>query len=92
MDKTIETKTFIIKNELGLHARAAAMLARESDRFESKIFFEKDGMEVDGRSLLDILTLACPKGARITIRAEGEDARNAIEGLGRLIEDKFGEN
>lgn len=92
MGEIIETKTFIIKNELGLHARAAAMLARESGRFESKILFEKDGLEVDGRSLLDILTLACPKGARITIRAEGKDAHDAIEGLGRLIEDKFGEN
>ena len=92
MGKTMETKTFTIKNELGLHARAAAMLARESGRFKSKIFLERDGMEVDGRSLLEILTLACPKGSRITIRAEGEDARDAVESLGVLIEDKFGEN
>ena len=92
MGKTMETKTFTIKNELGLHARAAAMLARESDRFKSKIFLERDGMEVDGKSLLEILTLACPRGSRITIRAEGEDARDAVESLGVLIEDKFGEN
>ncbi len=92
MGKTIETKTFTIKNELGLHARVAAILARESGRFKSKIFFERDGMEVNGKSLLEILTLACPKGSKITIRAEGEDARGAVEGLGILIEDKFGEN
>lgn len=92
MSETIETKTFTIKNELGLHARAAAILARESGRFKSKIFLERDGMEVDGKSLLDILTLACPKGSRVTIRAEGEDARNVIERLGRFIEDKFGED
>jgi len=92
MGDTIETKTLTIENELGLHARAAAMLASESGRFKSKIFFERDGMEIDGKSLLEILTLACPKGSRITIRAEGEDARDAIEGLGKLIEDKFGEN
>ena len=92
MSETIETKTFTIINELGLHARAAAILARESGRFKSKIFLERDGMEVDGKSLLDILTLACPKGSRVTIRAEGEDARNVIERLGRFIEDKFGED
>ena len=92
MGKTMETKTFTIKNELGLHARAAALLARESGRFKSKIFFERDGTEVNGKSLLEILTLACPKGSRITIRAEGEDARDAVESLGVLIEDKFGEN
>ncbi len=92
MSETIATKTFTIINELGLHARAAAILARESGRFKSKIFLERDGMEVDGKSLLDILTLACPKGSKVTIRAEGEDARNVIESLGRFIEDKFGED
>ncbi len=88
----MEKKTFTIKNELGLHARVAAMLARESGKFKSKIFFERDGMEVNGKSLLEILTLACPKGSKITIRAEGEDAHGAVESLGILIEDKFGEN
>lgn len=92
MVKNMVKKTFTIKNELGLHARAAAVLARESARFKSEIFVERDGMEVNGKSLLEILTLACPKGSKITIRAEGEDASGAIEGLGMLIEDKFGEN
>lgn len=88
----MEKKTVTIKNELGLHARAAAMLARESGKFKSKVFFERDGMEANGKSLLEILTLACPKGSKITIRAEGEDARGAVESLEMLIEDKFGEN
>lgn len=92
MGKTMEIKTFTIKNKLGLHARVAALLAQESDRFKSNIFFERDGVEVNGKSLLEILTLACPKGGRITIKAEGEDAHDAIKSLGVLIEDKFGEN
>jgi len=87
-----KTKTFEIKNKLGLHARAAAKLVSVSNQYKSKIFFERDGKEVNGKSLLSILTLACPYGGRITIRAEGIDAGDAIEALGRLIEDKFGEN
>ena len=92
MSKMIETKTFTIKNELGLHARVAAMLSRESNKFKSKILFERNGIKVDGKSLLSILTLACPKGSKITVRAKGDDARDAVENLERLIEDKFGEN
>jgi phosphocarrier protein HPr len=84
-------KTFTIKNELGLHARAAGRLVEVANRYKSIIRLERDGRQVDGRSLLDILTLACPKGARIVIRAEGEDAREAMGEIERLIEDRFGE-
>jgi phosphocarrier protein len=84
-------KTFTIKNELGLHARAAGRLVETANRFKSVIRLERDGRQVDGRSLLDILTLACPKGTRVVIRAEGEDAREAISAIERLIEDRFGE-
>ena len=84
-------KTFKITNELGLHARASAKIVNVSNKYKSKIFFERDGKEVNGKSLLGILTLACPCGGHITIRAEGVDADDAVESLGRLIEGKFGE-
>ncbi|MFB3925967.1 MAG: HPr family phosphocarrier protein [Syntrophales bacterium] len=87
----VKTKSFKIINELGLHARAAALMVKVSNKFQSRIFFEKDGVEVDGKSILGILTLACPKGSMISIRAEGSDAREALEELGKLIENKFGE-
>ncbi|MFA4915378.1 MAG: HPr family phosphocarrier protein [Syntrophales bacterium] len=87
-----KTKTFKIKNKLGLHARPAAKLVTVSSKYKSKVFFERDGKEVNGKSLLSILTLACPYGSQITIRADGIDADDAIEAIGRLIEDKFGEN
>jgi len=87
-----EIKTFEIKNKLGLHARVAAKLVNVSTRYKSKIFFERDGKVVNGKSLLSILTLACPLGSRITIRAEGIDAWDAMEDLRKLIEDKFGED
>jgi phosphocarrier protein HPr len=87
-----EIRTFTLKNELGLHARAAAMLVNVSSKYKSKVFFERDGKEINGKSILGILTLACPKGCSITISAEGDDARDAVAALGKLIEDKFGED
>ena len=85
-------RTFEIKNKLGLHARVAAKLINVSARFKAKIFFERDGKVANGKSLLSILTLACPLGSRLTIRAEGMDARQAVDDLGKLIDDKFGED
>lgn len=84
-------QTFEIKNKLGLHARPAARLVNASNQFKARIFIERDGCQVDGKSMLSILTMACPKGSRITIRAVGKDAQEAVAALGQLIEDKFGE-
>jgi len=80
-----------LRNELGLHARAAAKIVKISDKYQSQILVKRDGMEADGRSILDILILACPKGSSLTIEAEGGDAREAIDELRQLIENKFGE-
>ncbi len=87
----VETKTVEIKNALGLHARAAAKLVNLTNQYKATIVLERNGAEADGKSLLSVLALACPKGNRITIKAEGSDARKAIKGLEKLIEDKFGE-
>lgn len=87
-----EVKTFTLQNELGLHARAAAMLVAVSSKYKSKILFERDGKEINGKSILGILTLACPKGCSITISAEGDDAREVMKQLGNLIKGKFGED
>jgi len=84
-------KKVILKNEMGLHARAAAKMVKVSDRYKSRILVEKDGIKADGSSILDILTLACPKGSSLTIEAEGIDAREALSELQELIENKFGE-
>lgn len=87
----VEIKTFKIINKLGLHARAAAKLVNVSNRYKAKVFLEKDGHEVDAKSLLGILTLACPLGSRITVRAEGVDAEQALQAIGDLINAKFDE-
>ncbi len=84
-------KTLTIKNELGLHARSAAMIVRVLERYRSSVFLERDGNQVDARSLLDILTLACPKDSRILVRADGVDAREVVDSIEKLVDDRFGE-
>ncbi len=84
-------KTFLIQNKLGLHARAASYFVQEANRFDAEIFIIKEGQEVNGKSILGVLMLAAPKGAEITLRIEGRDAEAAMEALGKLINDRFGE-
>ena len=87
----IAIRTVKITNRLGIHARAAAKLVEAARRFQADIFLEKDGLEVNGRSILGILTLFCPPGSQVTIRAEGADAEAALEAIAKLIGEKFGE-
>ena len=87
-----EIKNLKLKNKLGMHARAAASFVKVAQRFESNIYVEHKGQTVSGDSILDILTLACPYGGKLTIKAEGIDALMAIEELEKLIENKFGED
>lgn len=88
----METKTFVIKNRLGLHARAAAQLVQTSNRFRSDVLVEKEGLEVNGKSIMGILMLAAPQGSRIQVTIKGEDQKDAMSAIGRLIEDGFGED
>ncbi len=87
----MEIQTFTICNRLGLHARAAALLVKTANRFCSEITVEKDNLEVNGKSIMGILMLAASKGSKITLKAEGKDAAQAIQTLGELIQNKFGE-
>ncbi|MFH0786838.1 MAG: HPr family phosphocarrier protein [Pseudomonadota bacterium] len=82
---------FIIKNQLGLHARAAAKMVQLSSNYDSNLIIRFDGQEVDGKSILNILTLACPVGSEILLQAEGPDAEKVLEAMEGLIEGKFGE-
>ena len=60
----MESQTFTIRNRLGLHARAAALLVKTANRFEAKVMIEKDGVEVNGKSIMGILMLAASRGQR----------------------------
>ena len=84
-------REFDILNRLGLHARAAAQLVRMANGFDSEIHVEKDGMVVNGKSIMGVLMLAAPKDTKILIRATGVDAEEALAAIGELIARKFGE-
>ncbi len=84
-------REFDILNRLGLHARAAAQLVRLANGFSSEIHVVKDGMEVNGKSIMGVLMLAAPKDTKILIRAIGLDAEEAVAAIGELIARKFGE-
>ena len=87
----IISNIFRIKNKLGLHARAAATFVRLSSKFSSDIKLIKDGYEVNGKSILGILSLAAIQGTEIRISVKGEDAREALKEIEKLIESGFGE-
>lgn len=87
-----EEQTFEIKNELGLHARAAGLMVRMANRYEAEISIEKDGMVANAKSIMGVMMLAAAVGSQVRIRAEGPEARKAVRALGRLIDKKFGED
>ncbi|HSB04719.1 MAG TPA: HPr family phosphocarrier protein [Thermodesulfobacteriota bacterium] len=87
----MEVRTFSIRNKLGLHARAAALLVKTANNYAADITIEKDGIEVNGKSIMGILMLAASKGTKITLKVEGRDAAEAIQTLGQLIDNRFGE-
>ena len=84
-------KEFTVRNKLGLHARAAAKIVQTSSQFQSRILIIKNGREADAKSMLDIMTLSCPQGTRIELRAEGKDAVEALTALAVLFDNKFDE-
>jgi phosphocarrier protein HPr len=87
----VEERTFIIKNKLGLHARAANLVVQLASNFVSIITVDKDGIEANAKSIMGLLLLAAGQGSQIVVRAQGRDAKEAIEEIGKLIEGKFGE-
>ncbi len=81
---TIE-RTTRIRNRLGLHARPAAEFVKVAAKFRSEISLGKDGVWVNGKSIMGVMTLAAEFGSTVTVRAEGEDAHDAIEALAQCL-------
>ena len=89
---TTKSSEFEIVNRLGLHARAAAQLVQTANRFLSDVTIEKDGTEVNGKSIMGLLMLAAPQGSLVSVTVSGEDAEEAMKMIGTLINDGFGED
>jgi phosphocarrier protein HPr len=89
--RDVYSEEFRIVNKLGLHARAAVLFIKAANVFQSSITVTKDGVEVNGKSIMGILMLGATHGSAITVAAQGPDARKAVLELGKLISSKFGE-
>ena len=87
----MRTKELLIENKLGLHARAAAQIVKTASAFQARITLSKDGIDVDGKSIMGIMMLAAAKGTTILVQVDGADEDKALEGMERLFKDKFGE-
>ena len=81
----------IISNVLGLHARAATMFVQLAAKFHAEVFVEKGGREVNGKSIMGLLTLVASKGSKINVRAVGEDGEAQLAALERLLMSRFTE-
>ncbi len=88
--KTIVSKLTIC-NKRGLHARASAKFVQTASRFDAEVSVARDGIEVDGTSILDLMMLAAADGATITVSARGRQAREAVAAIEELVADRFGE-
>jgi phosphocarrier protein HPr len=86
------SKTFMIQNKFGLHARPSASFVQTASRYRSEIQVEKDGQVADGKSILDLMTLAAAYGTFITVKAKGDDAEDVLTALETLIDGRFGED
>lgn len=87
----MKEKKIIIKNKLGLHARAAAKIVTLTNKYNSKIKIINGGKVADAKSIMKILMLAAPKGTEILISASGKDESLAIKNLEKLFNEKFDE-
>lgn len=85
-------KEIMIINRLGLHARPAAMFVRIASRFRSEVWVEKEGEQINGKSIMGLMMLAAGQGSKLTIRCEGPDAAKVMEELEELIQQKFNED
>lgn len=79
-------------NRFGLHVRPAAMLVRLANRFDSTISLAKEGVEVDGKSVMALMSLAATNGTKLRLRTEGTDAQEAMHEIEQLIQSRFEED
>ncbi len=80
-----------IRNKYGLHARPAAEFVKLANKFSSEVWVGKDDIEVSGKSIMGVMMLAAEYGSVVVIRAEGDDAEEAVGALAQLVANGFGE-
>lgn len=83
--------TLTVQHKAGLHARPAALFVQTANKYKAKIRVQHGEREANAKSIMGILTLGASQGAVVIVRAEGEDAQQALDGLRELVENNFGE-
>ena len=85
-------REFKILQRLGLHAKPSSMLVNEAGKFKSSVLVSKDGLEVNGKSIMGMMMLAAECGSSLLIKADGDDAEAAVAALLALVAAGFGED
>jgi phosphocarrier protein HPr len=88
----VTSQAVTVVNQLGMHARAAAKFVHLATRYEARVKVAREEREIDGKSIMGILLLAAARGSTITISAEGQDERDAVDALVALVQSGFGED
>ncbi|MEF8816410.1 MAG: HPr family phosphocarrier protein [Salinibacter sp.] len=84
-------RTVTIRNRAGLHTRPASMLVKTASRFDAEVYLRRDNYEINGKSVIGVMTLAAEQGATLTLVVDGTDETEAADALEALFEDGFGE-
>ena len=84
-------KRLVILNKLGLHARPAALFVQTASKFNAEVTICKDGVEVNGKSIMGVMMLGAECGSEVLLRTEGKDEEALCQALTDLLEDKFHE-
>ncbi len=85
------SRTITIRNRAGIHARPAALIVQTANRFHSQVYFEKDSNRINGKSIMGIITLGATYNSTLTLIADGDDEREALDAIAQLFENKFEE-
>ena len=80
----------LIRNQLGLHARACALFVKTASRYKADVLVSRDGLEVNGKSIMGVMMLAAEEGSTILVKAVGADEGDALAALQELVDGKFG--
>lgn len=85
------TREVTVTNRAGLHTRPASMIVRTASQFDAEFYIEKDGYEINGKSIIGVMTLAAEQNAKLTLLFDGDDEEEAADAMVELFESGFGE-
>ena|ERR1700761_8957136 len=90
--KNVSHREFTVLNKQGIHARPAASFVKVANRFSCDVIVEKDGEQINGKSIMGLMMLAAGPGSKLIVRTDGEDGEAALDELEKLIKRKFDED